>query len=114
LTGNIEQHLANAAPSGAKYLVYLPAGRVATAVLDRLGINRNASIYFPLDSRVTVDLSATPGKLSVEWFNPSTGETTVGGTVQGGTAHSFMAPFAGDAVLYLYQPLSNVDLVDLE
>jgi len=73
--------LANAAAYGAEYIVYLPSG-----------------------GTVTVDLSATPGNLAVEWFNCSTGERVDGGAVAGGTGRSFAAPFAGDAVLYLKGP----------
>jgi hypothetical protein len=50
---------------------------------------------------VTVDLSVAPDTLSVEWFNPSTGETTAAGTVTGGANQDFTAPFSGDAVLYI-------------
>lgn len=71
--------LANPVASGAEYLVYLPSG-----------------------GSVTVNLSATPGTLTVEWFNPSTGATTSGGTTTGGTNRSFTAPFGGDAVLYIH------------
>jgi hypothetical protein len=70
--------LANAVAEGAEYLVYLPLG-----------------------GTVTVDLSASPEVLTVEWFNPSTGVTTDGGTVSGGADRSFIAPFSGDAVLYI-------------
>lgn len=72
--------LANPAPTDAAYLVYSPNG-----------------------GKVTIDLSATPSELQVEWFNPETGATTAGGVVDGGASRSFTAPFAGDAVLYLYQ-----------
>lgn len=71
--------LANPAVNDAAYLTYLPEGGV-----------------------VTVDLSATPGELNSEWFNPETGATTDGGMVAGGANRSFTAPFVGDAVLYLY------------
>jgi len=70
--------LANAVASGGEYLVYLPNG-----------------------GSVTVNLSATPGTLTVEWFNPSTGATLNGGTVTGGTSRTLTAPFSGDAVLYI-------------
>jgi hypothetical protein len=50
----------------------------------------------------TVDLSAASGTLSVEWFNPSTGETTAAGTITGGANLDFTAPFSGDAVLYTH------------
>ncbi|MBE7554344.1 MAG: hypothetical protein HS126_25100 [Anaerolineales bacterium] len=71
--------LANPAASGAEYLVYLPTG-----------------------GKVTVNLSAVSGELSVEWFNPSTGAAFAGGSTPGGASRSFTAPFNGDAVLYLY------------
>jgi hypothetical protein len=81
--------LTNPAASGAEYLVYLPSG-----------------------GSVTVNLSATPGQLSVEWFNPSNGMTTTGGATAGGANRSLTAPFSGDAVLYIYQSdpptISNV------
>jgi hypothetical protein len=102
--------LANPVASGAEYLVYLPAGGTVTtivkAILENFGLHsqRLSSIYLPLalDSLVTVDLSATPGEMSVEWFNPGTGTTTPGSTTTGGTSRNFTAPFGGDAVLYIY------------
>jgi hypothetical protein len=48
-----------------------------------------------------VDLTAAWGKLSVEWFNPKTGESMNGGTTKGGAIRTFKAPFPGDAVLYI-------------
>lgn len=70
--------LANAVAGAAEYLVYLPSG-----------------------GKVTMDLSATPGQLSVEWFRPDTGTTIKGASTTGGVTQSFIAPFTGDAVLYL-------------
>ena len=52
-------------------------------------------------SPLTVDLRATPGKLSLEWFNPSNGETVSGGMIAGGTSQTLVAPFSTDAVVYL-------------
>ena len=76
--------LANPAATNAEYLVYLPSG-----------------------GTVNVNLSASPGSLSVEWFNPSTGAATSDGTIVGGGAtRSFTPPFSGDAVLYLLGALS--------
>jgi hypothetical protein len=69
--------LANAAPDG-EYLVYLPEG-----------------------GKATVDLTATPGKVDVEWLNPSTGKSKPAGTVEGKSRREFTAPFEGDAVLSL-------------
>ncbi len=77
--------LANPASTHAAYLVYVPDG-----------------------GAVTVDLSATSGPLTVEWFNPTTGTSSNGGTIQGGRPETFTAPFLDDAVLYLYQPGAGV------
>ena len=70
--------LRNAVSSGAEYLAYLPSG-----------------------GSITINLSATQGTLTIEWFNPSNGNTVSGGTVNGGANRQFTAPFSGDAVLYL-------------
>ena len=50
---------------------------------------------------VTVDLSAAMGELSVEWFDPSTGEMVRADPARGGGPRMFTAPFWGDAVLYV-------------
>lgn len=102
--------LANAAPNG-EYLVYLPFG-----------------------GSTNVDLKATLGILSIEWFNPTTGTITRAGTVTGGAqriitaplsidallsqiisvlcgggCYTFIEPFGGDAVLYLKSTMSAGD-----
>ena len=73
--------LAQTPSAGAEYLVYAPKG-----------------------GSFEVDLSAMPPsrKLAVEWFNPSTGETTARAPIPAGShAQRFTTPFDGDAVLYL-------------
>ena len=47
------------------------------------------------------NLSATPGPLTAEWFDPKTGKTVRSDTATGGARREFAAPFEGDAVLYL-------------
>lgn len=99
--------LANPAADGAEYLIYLPSGRTTTSILETLGMQsqdhkRISSFYLSLDSETTVDLSMASGELNVEWFNPADGVVTDGGTVIGGSSRSFVAPFSGDAVLYIY------------
>ncbi|MCK4772260.1 MAG: hypothetical protein KAT18_05015 [Candidatus Latescibacteria bacterium] len=69
---------------GEEYLVYLPEGGMAT-----------------------LELSAAAGRLDMEWFNPSTGETIGAGTVLGGAKREFVAPFDGDAVLYVWSGTPN-------
>jgi hypothetical protein len=66
------------ADPGREYLVYLPEGGV-----------------------VTVDLAAVPGKVTVEWFDPSMDLRPRRRVVSGGRRKRFVAPFPGDAVLYL-------------
>ncbi len=73
--------LAQTPSAGAEYLVYSPRG-----------------------GRFEVDLSAMPAsrKLSVEWLNPTTGETIRQDPIPAGSqAQAFTPPFAGDAILYL-------------
>jgi hypothetical protein len=91
------------ANSGENYFVYVPldaSGIEADGFVGRRrGPNRN---FRPrLHQTVTVNLSAASGALLVEWFNPSTGETSDAASVEGGGGYSFAAPFGGDTVLYL-------------
>jgi len=95
--------LANTAPEHAEYLVYLPSGEELAAILTRLGIDKRPIIYLPADGKVTVDLSGSPVELLVEWFNPKDGTMIDGGAIQGGSLVDFVAPFSGDAVLYIHR-----------
>lgn len=85
--------LANA---GVEYLVYFPFDdlRKREKILQRVRI---------IDNKISVDLSGTSGSFRIEWFNPKTGEAIEKGTTTGGGTRFFKAPFAGDAVLYLYR-----------
>jgi len=61
-------------------------------------------VYSPSGGPFTIDISAIPSsrKLSVEWFNPSTGASIIGHPIPAGSSsQSFTPPFGGDAVLYL-------------
>ncbi len=60
-------------------------------------------VYSPTAGNLTVDLTASPGVLSVEWLNPADGTTKNGGTLNGGAVRSFTTPFPADAVLFIYQ-----------
>ncbi|MEW5976928.1 MAG: DUF6298 domain-containing protein [Acidobacteriota bacterium] len=94
--------LANPAGTDGAYLIYLPAGRTLRSVLHSIGVRKNVDIYLPPDGYVRVDLSATSGELSSEWFHPRTGRILNGDKIIGGAARDFKSPFVGDAVLYLY------------
>jgi hypothetical protein len=56
-------------------------------------------VYQPGSGGFTVNVAA--GNYSLEWFNPSTGVASTGGSVSGGATQTFVPPFSGDAVLYL-------------
>jgi hypothetical protein len=58
-------------------------------------------VYSPAGGAVTVDVSATAGRLAVEWFCPTTAQTTRDDPVEGGVTRYLWPPFGGDAVLYL-------------
>jgi hypothetical protein len=80
--------LANQAQDAAAYVVYAPAG-----------------------GAVGVDLSATMGTMFYEWFDPATGKSEPLGIVEAGGVQTLAAPFAGDAVLYIYSaPEMNLRL----
>jgi hypothetical protein len=102
--------LANPGATDAEYLVFLPSGATVSSILGQLGIHKTANIYLAADGSTLVDLSGSPGKLSVEWFNPSNGQRSYGGDVTGGASRTFTAPFSGDVVLYIHSPRSEVFL----
>jgi hypothetical protein len=59
-------------------------------------------VYHPTGGSFTVNLQSAT--YHVEWFNPSNGQTSSGGSVSGGGSKTFNSPFDGDAVLYLKGP----------
>ncbi|MFN8062866.1 MAG: Ig-like domain-containing protein [Vicinamibacterales bacterium] len=71
--------LANAASTGAEYLVYAPSG-----------------------GAFTLNLGATTRTLSVEWLNPASGQYTAGAAQVGGATRTFTPPFSGQAVLHVW------------
>ena len=88
------------ADPGVEYLVYVPLEPhplESASFFQRPIRNFRASFA----QEVGVDLSARAGAYLVEWFNPSSGETITAEPVMGGGMLSFVAPFVGDAVLYL-------------
>jgi hypothetical protein len=88
---------------GEEYLVYVPlevpwleSRRVFRRLKQPI---RNIRRLFA--TKVTLDLSSYPAEFLVEWLNPCSGEITTASSVRGGTILSFIAPFKGDAVLYV-------------
>jgi hypothetical protein len=60
-------------------------------------------IYAPSGGSFSVNLSASPGSFLVEWLDPATDTVFGEGAVSGGATRTFLAPFPGTAVLYLYR-----------
>ncbi len=81
-----------------------PAGELASTGYCLAHPGQQYVVYLPEGGSVSVDLSATSGPFMVEWFNPTTGESTPGPPVDGGQKLAFTAPFAEGAILYLSRP----------
>lgn len=59
-------------------------------------------VYLPEGNEVIVELSDVSGNVSVEWFNPNTGESKTTEQSTGGDKRTFISPFGiDDVVLYL-------------
>ena len=58
-------------------------------------------IYAAGHDKIEADLTHASGKLSVEWFDPMSGEVSYGQDVMGGARQTFISRFGRDAVLYL-------------
>lgn len=78
-----------------------PADAIASSGYCLAAPGREYVVYVPGGGKVSVDLSAAKGRVSVEWFEPATGRTTGAGEMPGGARQEFEAPFTGSAVLYL-------------
>jgi len=87
---------------GREYLVYVPFGyRRVKPYAKMLPLWTVNWVISRLHHSVSVDLSEVRGTMTVEWFNPSTGEILTEGTISAGSSQDFTAPFPGDALLYL-------------
>jgi hypothetical protein len=90
-------NLANVLPRGA-------LSSTSNCLAQTPSVGAEYLVYAPYGGSFTVNLSAMSSSrsLTVEWFNPSTGVTTTGGSIPAGSSsRSFTPPFSGDAVLYL-------------
>jgi len=90
---------------GVEYLSYLPFGahwfESFAQLLPSPRFRAWVTSLNMFHRSITVDLGMTSNPMTVEWFNPMTGETRAAGTVTSGGKQAFTAPFRGDAVLYL-------------
>jgi hypothetical protein len=60
-------------------------------------------LYLPNGGTVGVDLTAAPGTLTAQWFDPRTGAFQTAFYTAGGGVRSFTAPAAGDWALYVHR-----------
>jgi len=79
----------------------LPNEKLASSGYCLANPGKEYLVYLPEGGEASVDLSAAKSPLTVEWFNPRTGEKQVGDKMNGGAKRALHAPFTGDAVLYL-------------
>jgi hypothetical protein len=86
-------------------LAMAPHGELASSgycIANPVRTNPEYLVYLPTGGSVTVDLSASPEALTVEWFLPTTGRTIPGATIMGGTSRRLAAPPGPSAVLYIH------------
>ena len=98
------RHLQSFANGNLNLLKLTPQGTFSWTefcVADKSATGAEYVVYAPSGGTFAVNLSATTRVLNVEWFNPTSGVTTPGAAITGGSTKSFTAPFTGDAVLYL-------------
>jgi hypothetical protein len=88
---------------GREYLVYVPRGsHRLNSWITALPYGVESWLRSSYESHVIMELPSTVERLRIEWLNPTTGEITAGGAITGAAQRHLVAPFRGDAVLYLY------------
>lgn len=79
----------------------VPRNDLCTSTYCLAAPGREVLCFLPAGGSEGIDLRAAPGRFSVEWFDPDTGQTVAGGEIEGGRRQALGAPFRGPAVLYL-------------
>lgn len=79
----------------------VPRGDLVSSNFCLADVGAEYLVYLPDGGNVDVNLQDVTGTFAVEWFDPTTGETTAGTSVLGGESVALCAPFEGHAVLYL-------------
>jgi len=79
----------------------LPSKDLASSTYCLADPGKEYLAYLPSGGTVTVDLSAAKGLFAVEWFDPSVGTSTSGGSVAGEASQEFKSPYPDAAVLHL-------------
>jgi hypothetical protein len=81
-----------------------PAGSSSTTGICLAGEGGEYVVYAPKGGAFALDLTAAgKGELTVEWYDPRSGELTDGKPVVGGQKRSFIAPDRRDWVLHVFR-----------
>ena len=78
-----------------------PRGDLVSSQYCLADVGSQYLVYLPKGGKATVDLSAAPGELTLEWFDPVAGTRTPTESVAGGAKVELTAPFSGSAVLFI-------------
>ena len=81
----------------------VPRGDLASTGYCLAVVGSEYLVFLPSGGSTNVNLSGVIGARTVEWFNPSTGQSIVTGSVNGGSTTRLTAPFTGAAVLYIHR-----------
>lgn len=81
----------------------VPRGDLASSNYCLAAVGSEYLVLLPTGGSVSVDLSGASGTRTVEWFNPSNGETASGGTITVGRSVNLSPPFSGIAVAYIHR-----------
>jgi hypothetical protein len=81
----------------------LPRGDLASSKFCLAVVGSEYLVLVPTGGSVSVDLSGGTGTRTVEWFNPSTGDTASGGNITAGQSVNLTPPFSGIAVVYIHR-----------
>jgi hypothetical protein len=79
-----------------------PRGDLASSGYCLAAVGSQYLVLLPSGGKVSVNLAGAIGSRTVEWFNPSNGQTTAGATVTAGGYVTITAPFSGIAVAFLH------------
>jgi uncharacterized protein YjdB len=80
----------------------VPRGDLASSGYALAVVGTEYLVFLPSGGSVSVNLSGVAGGRTVEWFNPATGQTVIGATINGGGWVTISAPFSGSAVAYIH------------
>jgi uncharacterized protein YjdB len=80
----------------------VPRGDLASTGYALAVVGTEYLVFQPSGGSVSVNLAGVSGARTVEWFNPSNGQTVIGTSVNGGGWVTISAPFSGASVAYIH------------